>query len=71
MQAEPEEGLQQFLDDSVPVLDDQEMEDLYRHFLEDELPEVRYLKHREIFVTSNCYPFVVMVRTHLGCNPYN
>ena len=26
--------------DSVPVLDDEEMEDLYRHFLLDDMPEV-------------------------------
>ncbi|CAN0312386.1 unnamed protein product, partial [Ectocarpus fasciculatus] len=28
-----------FLDDSLPVLDDEEMEDLYRHFLLDDMPE--------------------------------
>eukprot|EP00752_Nemacystus_decipiens_P014648 g13045.t1 len=28
-----------FLDDSMPVLDDEEMEDLYRHFLLDDMPE--------------------------------
>lgn len=29
-----------FLDESLPVLDDEEMEDLYRHFLLDDMPEV-------------------------------
>lgn len=29
-----------FLDETVPVLDDEEMEDLYRHFLLDDMPEV-------------------------------
>lgn len=34
----------QFLDESLPALDDEEMEDLYRHFLVDDMPEVRRSK---------------------------